>query len=100
MLGLDWIDLALEDLLGLGLLLLMVLMMFSLAVWFAHSVVEHLAKMGRGISCSNYQALLKENERLRDSLVEAREENAYLRKLYRDLPSLRPRAEDGRQNAA
>jgi hypothetical protein len=91
--------LAVEDVLSFGVWVLMVLMTISLALWLARSVVENVIKMGRRIRRPNYDvALLRENERLRDSLADAQEENDYLRKLYR---SLQPRTqEDGGQKAA
>ncbi len=97
--GLDWSRLAVEDVLSFGVWVLMVLMTISLALWLARSVVENVIKMGRRIRRPNYDvALLRENERLRDSLADAQEENDYLRKLYRSLP---PRAQDdGGQKAA
>ncbi len=94
---LDAIHLTLDDALGFGALALTVSMMAGLAVWFALSFVENVAKVGRRISRPRYDALLRENERLRDSLADAREENDYLRSLYRDLPA---RAEEERQSAA
>jgi hypothetical protein len=72
-------------------------MMGSLAVWFACSAVESIVKMRRQLRRSNYDVLLRENERLRGSLADAREENDYLRKLYRNPPL---RADDKEQNVA
>jgi hypothetical protein len=95
--GLDWSHLTAEDVLSFGVSVLMVLMIISLAAWFARSAVENVAKTGRWIRRSSYDALLRENERLRDSLMDAREENVYLRKLYRKLS---PRESDEGQNAA
>jgi hypothetical protein len=99
---LDSIHLALDDALGFGALTLTISMMVALVVWFAYSVVENVAKAGRRALQPSYDALLRENERLRDSLVDAREENHYLRSLYRDLlhRDLPARAEEERQNAA
>jgi hypothetical protein len=99
---LDAIHLTLDDALGFGALALTVSMLAGLAVWFALSFVENVAKVGRRISRPSYEALLRENERLRDSLADAREENGYLRSLYRDLlhRDLPPQAEEERQNAA
>ncbi len=97
--GLDWSRLAVEDVLSFGIWVLMVLMVTSLALWLARSIVGNVIRMGRRIRRPNYDvALLRENERLRDSLANAQEENDYLRKLYRGLP---PRAEeDGGHKAA
>ncbi len=97
--GLDWSRLAIEEVLSFGVWVLMVLMMISLALWLARSFAENVVKMGRRIRRPNYDvALLRENERLRDSLANAQEENYYLRKLYRSLPP--PAKEDGAQKAA
>ena len=95
---LDSIHLALDDALGFGALALTILMMVALFVWFARSVAENVAWAER----PSYDSLLRENERLRDSLVDAREKNSYLRSLYRDLlhRDLPARAEEERQNAA
>jgi hypothetical protein len=93
-----WSQLTVDHVLNFGVLVLMVLMVLGLAVWYVCSIAENTVKMGRQIGHSNYEALLRENERLRDSLADAREANDYLRKLYRDLS---PRAEeDGERNAA
>jgi hypothetical protein len=92
---LDWSCLRIEDVFSFGIWVLMMLMMISLALWLARSIMENVIKMGRRIRRPNYDAaLLRENERLRDSLAEAQEENDYLRKLYRSLP---PRAEEDRR---
>jgi hypothetical protein len=93
----DWNNLIVEDMLGYGVSILMALMLLSLVVWFACSVIVHLVKMGRVSQHPNHNALLRENERLRNSLTDARQENDYLRKLYRDPP---PLAEDRTRNAA
>ena len=85
-----WSYTALEEALGFGISVLTVLMIASLAVWFACSIVEHVLKTKNNTRYPNHDALLRENERLRTLLVEAQEKNDYLRKLYRELP---PRAE-------
>jgi hypothetical protein len=104
---LDSIHLALDDALGFGALALTILMMVALVVWFARSVAENVAWAGRWAFRPSYDSLLRENERLRGSLVDAREENHYLRSLYRDLldrdlldRDLPARAEEERPNAA
>jgi len=98
MLGIDASHFATYDVLGFGVWILMILMLIGLILWFARSVVENIVKMGRWVRRSDYDALMRENERLRDSLVDAREENEFLRKLYRELPS--SREEDEGRNAA
>jgi hypothetical protein len=91
-----WSYTALEEALGFGISVLTVLMIASLAVWFAYSIVEHVLKM-KNTRYPNHDALLRENERLRTSLAEAQEKNDYLRKLYRELP---PRVQyEGRRAA-
>lgn len=85
-----WSYTALEEVLGFGISVLTVLMIASLAVWFACSIVEHVLKTKNHTRYPNHDALLRENERLRTLLAEAQEKNDYLRKLYRELP---PRAE-------
>ena len=97
MLGIDASHFATYDVLGFGVWILMILMLIGLIVWFARSIVENIVKMGRWVRRSDYDALMRENERLRDSLTDVQEENDYLRKLYRDLPS---RVDNEGRNAA
>ena len=97
MLGIDASHFATYDVLGFGVWILMILMLIGLIVWFARSVVENIVKMGRWVRRSDYDALMRENERLRDSLTDVQLENDYLRKLYRNLPR---RVDDEGRNAA
>ena len=91
-----WSYTALEEVLGFGISVLTVLMIASLAVWFACSIVERVLET-KNTRYPNHDALLRENERLRTSLAEAQEKNDYLRKLYRELP---PRVQyEGRRAA-
>jgi sensor c-di-GMP phosphodiesterase-like protein len=91
-----WSYTALEEALGFGISVLTVLMIASLAVWFACSIVERVLETNN-IRHLNHDALLRENERLRTSLAEAQEKNDYLRKLYCELP---PRVQyEGRRAA-
>lgn len=92
-----WSYTALEEALGFGISVLTVLMIASLAVWFACSIVEHVLKTKNSLRYSNHDALLRENERLRTLLVEAQEKNDYLRQLYRELP---PRVQYEERRAA
>jgi hypothetical protein len=97
--GLDtvWSYTALEEVLGFGISVLAVLMIASLTVWFACSIVENVLKTKNNTRYPNHDALLRENERLRTLLVEAQEKNDYLRQLYRELP---PRVQyEGRRAA-
>jgi hypothetical protein len=48
--------------------------------------VEKVSRVGVRLPCPGYDALLRENERMRDSLVEAHEENYCLWQLYRGRP--------------
>lgn len=91
-----WSYTALEEALSFGISVLTVLMIASLAVWFACSIVEHVLKT-KSVHHPNHDLLLRENERLRALLTEAQEKNDYLRKLYRELP---PRTEYERRRAA
>ena len=92
-----WSYTALEEALGFSISVLTVLMIASLAVWFACSIVEHVLKTKNTPRYPNYDALLRENERLRTLLLEAQEKNDYLRQLYRELP---PRVQyEGRRAA-
>ena len=95
--GIDSSHFAIHDVLDFGVTILMILMLIGLAVWFARSIVENVAKMGRWVCRSDYEVLMRENERLKSSLADVQEENDYLRKLYRDLP---PRADDEGRKAA
>ena len=99
MTGLDhyWSYLTAESMLGFGVSVLMVLAMAGLSVWFACSVLQNVMKVGRYVHRSDYEALLRENERLTGALADAREENDYLRKLYRSVPA---RAEGTQRSAA
>ncbi len=91
-----WSYTALEEVLGFGISVLTVLMIASLAVWFACSIVERVLET-KNTRYPNHDALLRENERLRTSLAEAQKKNDYLRKLYRELP---PRVQyEGRRAA-
>ena len=92
-----WSYTALEEALGFGISVLTVLMIASLAVWFAYSIAEHVLKTKNSSRYPNHDALLRENERLRTLLVEAQEKNDYLRQLYRELP---PRVQYEERRAA
>ncbi len=92
---LGWTYTAVDEALGFGVSILTMLMVAGVAAWFARSVVESVAEMSRYVRRSNHEALLRENERLRGALAEAREKNDYLRKLYRTpLLGVEDRARD------
>ena len=92
-----WSYTALEEVLGIGISVLTVLMIASLAVWFACSILEHVLKTRDNTRFPNHDTLIRENERLRTLLVEAQEKNDYLRQLYRELP---PRVQYEERRAA
>lgn len=99
MLDLTWNHSTIEEVLGLGASVLTMLMMLGVATWLAHSIVRSVSKMHRSVvPRSSYDALLRENERLRGLLLDAREKNDYLRKLY-STPSSHVTV-DRRRNAA
>ena len=64
-----------EDVLGLCALVVTVLMGLMLSVWFCCSIVESFIKMRRGLKRAGYNALLRQNERLKSSLADAAEES-------------------------
>ena len=72
-----------EEVLGFSVLVLTVVGLAGIAVWFCCSTVESITKTRRRIQDSRYDALSKENERLKGFLVEVEEENFRLRKIYR-----------------
>jgi hypothetical protein len=69
-----------EEVLGLCALVLTVVGLISLSVWFCCSIVERIVKVRRRLKNSRYNALLKENERLRSFLADG-EENSCLREV-------------------
>jgi hypothetical protein len=87
-----------EEVLGFCALVLTVVGLVSLSIWFCCSIVERIVKMRRRLKNSRYNALLKENERLRSFLVDV-EENSYLREVYYSQYALR-KSNKVRHNAA
>ena len=69
-----------EEVLGFCALVLTAVGLVSLSVWFCCSIIERIAKMRRRLKNSRYNALLKENERLRSFLAYG-EENSCLREV-------------------
>jgi hypothetical protein len=69
-----------EEVLGFCALVLTVVGLTSLSVWFCCSIVERIVKVRRRLKNSRYNALLKENERLRSFLADG-EENSCLREV-------------------
>jgi hypothetical protein len=72
-----------EEVLGFSVLVLTGVGLAGIAVWFCCSIVESIIKTRRRIRDSRYDALSKENERLKGFLVEVEEENFRLREIYR-----------------
>ncbi len=72
-----------EEMLGFSVLVPTMLGLAGVAIWFCCSNVESITKTRRRIQDSRYDALSKENERLKGFLVEAKEENLRLREIYR-----------------
>lgn len=70
-----------DEVLGFCALVLTVVGLVSLSIWFCCSIVERIVKMRRRLKNSRYNALLKENERLRNFLADV-EENSYLREVH------------------
>jgi hypothetical protein len=87
-----------EDALGYGASVLTMLGLLSVAVWFCCTIAESLVKTRRRLKSSRYNALLKENERLRSFLADAEKENAGLRQIYHS-ERIR-RGDSARQNVA
>ena len=71
-----------EETLGYGASVLTTLGLLSVAVWFCCTLAESLVKMRRRLNSSRYNALLKENERLRSFLADVKKENGDLREIY------------------
>jgi hypothetical protein len=74
---------AVEQTLGFLALLVTALGLVSLAAWFFCSTMLSFAKTRRGLAdAPRYNTLLEENERLRNFLAEAEEDNACLREMH------------------
>ena len=71
-----------EEVLELSAFVMMMLCIISLALWFCCSAIASIIKTRRRLKSSRYDALLKENERLRKFLSEVEEENSHLREVY------------------
>ncbi len=72
-----------EEVLGFSVLVLTMVGLAGVAVWFCCSIGESIIKTKRRIQDARYDALSKENERLKGFLVEVEEENFRLREIYR-----------------
>jgi hypothetical protein len=70
--------LVIENALGLCAALLTMLMMLGLVVWFCCSVAENITKTRRRLKDPKYDALLRENRRLKGCLADVAEEDPRL----------------------
>jgi hypothetical protein len=87
-----------EEILGFCVLVLTMVGLVGVAVWFCCSIVEGIAKTRRRLEDSRYDALSKENERLKGFLAKVEEENSRLEEIY--YSERVPRESNARQNAA
>jgi hypothetical protein len=71
-----------EDVLGIGALVMTILGLLGVAVWFCRSIVGNIVGTRRRLKDSRYEALLGENERLKGFLADLAEENSRLRGVY------------------
>ena len=72
-----------EDVLGFCVLVLTIVGLLGVAVWLCCSILERLVKTRRRIKNLRYDALLRENKRLKGFLADIEEENAHLiREIY------------------
>jgi hypothetical protein len=71
-----------EDVLGVGALVMTMLGLLGVAVWFCCSIVGNIMGTRRRLKDSRYEALLGENERLKGFLADLAEENSRLRGVY------------------
>ncbi len=68
-----------ESVLGFCALVLTIVMTLGVVVWLCGSIVENLIRMRRWLKHPRYDALLRENKRLKSSLTDVAEENSRLR---------------------
>ena len=87
-----------EEILGFCALVLTMVGLVGLIVWFCCSIVERIVRMRRRLKSSRYDALLKENRRLKSFLADV-EEVSRLREVYYPQRSGR-KSNNVRQNAA
>ncbi len=85
-----------EEVLGFCTVVLSVAGLVSLSVWFCCSAVERIVKLRRRLKNSRYNALLKENERLKGFLADV-EESSFPRKVH--YPQRTPRPQRTRRKS-
>ena len=71
-----------EDVLGVGALVMTMLDFLGVAVWFCCSMVGNIVGTRRRLKDSRHEALLGDNERLKGFLADLEEENTRLRGVY------------------
>ena len=71
-----------EDVLGVGALVMTMLGLLGVAVWFCCSIVGNIVGTRRRLKDSRYEAILGENKRLKGILADLTEENSRLRGVY------------------
>ena len=71
-----------EDVLGVGALVMTILGLLGVAVWFCCSIVGNIVGTRRRLKDSRYEALLGENKRLEGFLADLAKENSRLRGVY------------------
>ena len=86
-----------EDVLGVGALVMTMLGLLGVAVWFCYSIVGNIVGTRRRLKDSRYEELLEENERLKGLLADLAEENSQLRGVY--LRDVRPDSKSTRAAA-
>ena len=71
-----------EDVLGVGALVMTMLGLLGVAVWFCCSIVGNIVGTRRRLKDSRYEAPFGENERMKGVLADLAEENSRLRGVY------------------
>jgi hypothetical protein len=71
-----------EDVLGVGALVMTMVGLLGVAVWFCCSIAGNIVGTRRRLKDSRYEALLGENKRLKGFLADLAEENSRLRGVH------------------
>jgi len=87
-----------EEMLGFCVLVLTMVGLVGVAVWLCCSIAEGITRTRRRLKDSRYDALSRENERLKGFLAEVEEENSHLREVC--YSERIPRKSNAGQNAA
>jgi hypothetical protein len=75
-------DLGVEDVLGVGALVMTMLGLLGVTVWSCCSIVGNIVGTRRRLKDSRYETLLGENKRLKGFLADHAEEDSRLRGVY------------------